>query len=61
MNGQMRWFISLTKQIGSKSIKDLKKIKSIEEINKFKNSDNYKEIKKFFQDATNFNIEKIDD
>ena len=56
-----RWFISLTKQIGSKSIKDLKKIKSIEEINKFKNSDNYKEIKKFFQDATNFNIEKIDD
>lgn len=56
-----RWFISLTKQIGSKSIKDLKKIKSIEEINKFKNSDNYEEIKKFFQDATNFNIEKTDD
>ena len=56
-----RWFISLTKKVGYKSIKDMKKIKSTEELQKFKNSDNYKEINKLFQDATNFNIEKIDD
>ena len=56
-----RWFISLTKKVGYKSIKDMKKIKSTEELQKFKNSDNYKEINKLFQDATNFNIEKIGD